>query len=244
VNGRTLSRTDLDRLATDPLTGETTTDGSRLRGIVSEWITLTMLLDRQVSTASGEDLDAALTEAKQYFVDEYSAAAAQRHDNGFDGADYLCLAVIPIADDTDAVAVISDIEDGTTFADAAAEWSVDPSFAQSGGVVTDQNGQNCVDAMTFGEQYAALGIVDQMSSQARVTGAPVLLTLEGEAGTERYIAQLRPFTELSLDEQLQIASVEIGAEIAKIRASADVWVASRIGTWDPESGAVVGATGG
>lgn len=244
VAGHTLTLPELKVLATDPASGTVTSDGSALRGLIGNWVVASVLLQRDVPIASSADLEAAFNEVKLRVVEEHGDESAALHDKGLDGAEFLCLAVIPIDITDDSAAIIAEIEGGMTFAKAAEKYSRDPNLASTGGAVVDQNGQNCVDTTTFVETYSSIGLFEELVAANATPGHPVPITINGAAGDQYYVIELRSFDELSIDEQVQVARTPIQEAIDAAFAEVRVNVASRYGVWDSTRMTVVEATAG
>ena len=121
----------------------------------------------------------------------------------------------------DAKKVLAAITAGTSFADAAKQFSTDTTLAQNGGVVLDQNGAECLSSSTVN------------STIVEVLGKlPVGLPAAVDLGTLTAVVAIRPFNTLKPESQQLVAAQAIVAK-------ASVYVDPRYGRWDPVSASVV-----
>ena len=234
VNGTELTTDQLDTLA------EHSTDAATIRTTLETWIRV-ISVGGPAELTTPATLEAARNAIVEQLVAEHGDAAKAAYEKGLDGAPYLCLAAFPIADDITPSTVLGKLRSGTSFADAAKEYSTSEGLAASGGIVADQStGQDCFDLATFTTNFSQ-ELVDALNKAKATVGTAVVV--DAGDGTN-LVLLLRGFDELSTSDQLLVAQDAIGAALLDIYAAADVWVNSRIGAWQPANGAVVVAVKG
>lgn len=235
VNGHELTWAQLDTLAGG------TSDGSRLRATLSSWVQVGAAVPDTIAIDTEAQLTSASSDVLASLVEQYSAAGRAAYDKGFDGADLLCLAAIPLEASVDADAVLAEIAGGTSFADAAAQYSANADYAASGGVIYDQQGRNCMDPETFAQVFSI--IVEPLKTAAPAPGEAVLIEYGDTTPKARAIAMLRPYDSLTVDEQAQMSRNEIGTALQALYAEADVYINPRLGHWDLATAQVVADAG-
>lgn len=235
VNGHELTFEQLDTL-----TGGSTS-GSAVRKAIESWVQVGAVVPADVSISTEDELNAASGDALNSLVQQYSEAGRAGYDKGFDGAALLCLAAIPLEASVDADAVLAEIADGKSFADAAAQYSANADYAATGGVIYDQQGRNCMDPDTFAQVFSI--IIEPLKTASPAPGEVVLIEYGDTTPKARAIAMLRPYDSLTLDEQAQLSRDEIGAALQAVYAEAEVYVNPRIGRWDVATATVVADAG-
>ncbi len=206
--------------------------GDQLRQQLTKWIRVTVL-EASVGTAppasppTAADLDVRLGQAiKTIAGDE----AETMYESGLAGSPIVCLAAIPVETIDAANNVLTVLASGTSFADAASQFSTDPTFAQTGGVVTSEDGNECYSTVT--------PVV-----AAALTGASVGQPVAADLDTFSAVLVLRPFDELKPESQSLIASASISQDqLDAILDGAKIYVDPRYGRWDPEADSVVPLT--
>lgn len=235
VNGHELTFDQLDELAGG------TTDATRQRATISSWLQVGAAVPDTVAINTEEQLNAARAQAYADLIAQNDEAGRASYQLGFDGADLLCLAAIPLEASVDADAVMAEIDAGKSFADAAAEYSANAEYAASGGVIYDQEGRNCMDPETFAQVFSI--IIEPLTAANPGPGEVVLIEYGDTTPKARAIAMLRPYDSLSVDEQGQLSSTEIGLALQVIYADAEIYVNPRIGRWDAETATVIADEG-
>ena len=141
----------------------------------------------------------------------------------------ICLAAITVASIDDANSVLTTLQSGTSFADAARQFSTDAAIKEAGGVVKDANGNECLDPTTVNPAVTA-------ALNDTAVGQPIAADL----GTFSAVLLMRPYDELLPESQTSIARASVTqAQLNAIVDGADIYVDPRYGRWDPASGSVV-----
>jgi hypothetical protein len=184
------------------------TDGAQLRSALTSWIK--------------EDVLATMR-AQPGFDDQVRAL----YEQGLGGSPVLCLAAIPVGNIDATVTIMSALQAGTSFADAAKQFSSDPTFAESGGVVV-VSGSECLPPDGLNP-----AIADAL--QSTPVGEPVAADL----GDFAAVLMLRPYDELSQDYQAVVTAASIGErQLAQLYVDAGIYIDPRYGRWDPLSQSV------
>ena len=197
--------------------------GDQIRQQLTNWIRVSVLENSSGTAApAGPPTADGLTARTQKVVGTIDGAKGKDlYDTGFSGSPYICLAAIPVTNGDDAKKVLAAITAGTSFADAAKQFSTDTTLAQNGGVVLDQNGAECLSSSTVN------------STIVEVLGKlPVGLPAADDLGTLTAVVAIRPFNTLKPESQQLVAAQAIVAK-------ASVYVDPRYGRWDPVSASVV-----
>lgn len=228
VGGRSVSTKQLEALTA---TGGTAAAGDALRQELTTWIRVAVL---ETSSGTAEpatppttgDLDARLTKAIAA-IGRDSARAA--YETGTGGSPLICLAAITVGSIDEANSVLTTLQSGTSFADAAQQFSTDATIKEAGGVVKDANGNECLDPTTVNPAVTAA-----------LKGTPVGQPIAADLDTFSAVLMLRPYDELLPESQNSIASASVTQEqLSAIVDAADIYVDPRYGRWDPASGSVV-----
>jgi hypothetical protein len=227
IGARTLSVKAAQALAA---TGDTAATGDELREQLTKWIRVTALeADKGIAEPelplTSNDLDTRLGIA---------AIAGDRAQSlyvaGVGNSPLICLAAITLATLDEANEVLATVQAGTPFADAARQFSTDTVSRDAGGIVTDQNGNECLDPVT--------GLNNAVTSALADT--PVGQPIVAEFDTFSAVLMLRPYAELLPESKTAIANASVPqAQLTAIVSAADVYVDPRYGRWDPDSASVV-----
>ena len=220
VGGHTISAADLQLLASGD--GKSLV-GDQLRLQLTNWVRVSALETVTGAVAPAGPLTAeqitARTQKAIALVD--GARGKDLYESGFHGSPYVCLAAIPVQSADDAATVMAALSSGTSFADAARQYSTDATLASSGGVVNDQDGNECFATPTVSSAVA--GALAELP-----VGTPAVVDLV----TLTAVVALRPF------DALQPGSQQLTAAQA-IAADATVYIDPRYGRWDAVSASVV-----
>ncbi|MDO8392328.1 MAG: hypothetical protein Q7V57_17785 [Actinomycetota bacterium] len=228
VNGTSLTFDVLDDLAGG------STDAGVIRSALNNWVQLTAASDGTAVIVSPDDIDTQRQAIIEGLLAEHGGEGEKNYELGLDGADFFCLAAIPLADETDPDAVIQEIADGLSIADAAEQYSSVQSLAAAGGVVADDQGTECFDPDTFSQYFADI-VTALVETEAKV-GTPVSVD---DGGGHQILLVLRPFDELSSDNQLLIEQAALAPVLYDLFVTADVWVNGRFGTWNAETAEIL-----
>ena len=231
VGDRSLSSKAVEALAgsADPAA-----TGDQLRDQLTKWIRVTVLeasngTPAPTAPVTSADLDARLSQAITAVAGD---KARTTYESGLAGSSVVCLAAITVANVDDANNVLATINGGTTFADAAHQFSTDTIIGEAGGVVKSQDGNECTDAGSLNPAVTA-------ALKDTPVGQPIAADLE----TFSAVLMLRPFDELLPESKSLIASAAVSQEqLDAIIETADIYVDSRYGRWDPATGSVVTLT--
>ena len=220
VGGQTISANDLQLLAAAD--GKSTV-GEQLRYELTTWVRVSAIETFTGTAAPAGPLTAEqITARTQKAIGLIDGARGKAlYESGFRGSPYICLAAIPVQSTDDATTVMAALSSGTSFADAARQYSTDATLASTGGVVNDQDGSEC-----FATATVSSAVADAL--KAVPLGTPAVVDLV----TLTAVVALRPF------DTLQPASQQLTAAQA-IAADASVYIDPRYGRWDPASASVV-----
>jgi hypothetical protein len=224
ANGEQLTRSELNALTG----GET--NGDTVRTSITNWLSVAVL-GGDVSDITGP-LDLAqrradaINELSAPFMDDARAA----YEQGLDGSPLLCLGAIPVGSEADAQTAIAELEGGASLADTASKYSTDATLAGSGGLVVDQNGENCLDPVGFNPDLLTL-----LAEAGAAPGTPVLVDL----GSGPVVVLMRPFDTLTINEKASLVLDQVGADVRERLSGTDIYVNPRFGRWDPDSVSVV-----
>lgn len=197
--------------------------------------------DRQAGAGAEPEFFAALPDDLRASLNSLSAGTAARARLVADEAraayeaspadvGFLCLRAIVVETEADALDVVAEIEAGADFATLAAERSLAPDAAASGGAVLDANGGPCIPAGDLAAQP------DNPLAQATLTLAPGDVSAPVETANGWFVVAARPFDEVADVVSASIADAAFGDYVATI----DVTIDPRYGRWDAEAGTVTG----
>ena len=231
VNGRTLTADQLNVLAGD------ITDGETIRATLTTWIEVVAVTNDAAGITTAADLAARKQTALTSLLDQFSDAGQTTYELGLSGSPLLCLAAIPLDPSVHATQVLAEIAAGSTFAEAAGTYSIDPSLAKAGGVVSSQDGAECLPADQFNPDLIAA-----LDAAGLAVGEPASIQLQ----TQEVVILLRPYSELTLTdpEKLQLAANELGAALRSSYDSAEISVDARVGKWNSTDARVVAVSEG
>ena len=153
------------------------------------------------------------------------------YDEGPATSGVVCIKAIVVADEATAGGVLADLDGGTPFADAFTENNLDQSLAATGGAVQCLGPQDIELNTTQPFVVAAAGLTPDEPAAT----APLFDQTGAEVGW--VVLAFRPSDELEADEVDQLAGL---VDLTDAAADADVYVDPRFGTFDPETGTVVG----
>ena len=160
-------------------------------------------------------------------LDEQQSKA--QYAKGLAGSPSVCLAAIPVASFDGTTEVMSALQSGMSFADAARQFSGNTALASSGGVVLAPDGTECM---------APDGLAPAVATALQTTpvGQPVAADLDTFAA----VLLLRPYDDLSFESRAVVAAASVSeAQLAVTLAGADIYVDPRYGRWNPETLSVV-----
>jgi hypothetical protein len=121
------------------------------------------------------------------------------------------------------------LQSGTSFADAAHQFSGSTALADSGGIVSAPDGSECM---------APSGLAPAVATalQTATVGQPMAANLD----TFSAVLLLRPYDELSSDSRAAVATGSLTeAQLATTLAGAKIYVDPRYGRWSAETLSVV-----
>lgn len=221
-----LTTDELATLAGDGATAET------IRSTIGAWVQVAAVSADADSAATLDDLDDARRATLESLLTELDAPGRDDFERGLDGG-FICIRAIPLSADNTAESILAEIADGLSFADAAAEYSAVESLAVNGGIVTDQSGQTCLSNASLDASFPQLR--EALVEVGAEVGVPTSIA---DPGGEIVIL-LRPYDDLDTIERVTVGQTELSAAIAMKYDEATIWIASRYGSWDPESGTIV-----
>jgi hypothetical protein len=228
VDGRTLTQQEVQQLAGGSEASPAT--AASLRDELTKWIRVAVIEDKvgtaqPTSSSSSEELDTRLSAAISALG---SGTAESTYETGI-SSPVVCLAAITVANIDDANKALAAINSGTSFSDAAHQFSTDTVIAEAGGVVKGRDGSECI----------APNTVNPAVTQA-LKDAPVGQPIAADLGTFAAVLMLRPYDELSDASKKLIASASVPQkELDAVVDGADIFVDPRYGRWDPATGSVV-----
>ena len=131
--------------------GETAATGDQLRDELTKWIRVSVLED-DVGHGRADDgvppLRISTLGSRQAIRSPSPATSADNVRSGVSGSPVICLAAITVATIDDANNVLAQLNSGTSFADAARQFSTDTVIAEAGGIVRGQDGSECIEPAT------------------------------------------------------------------------------------------------
>jgi hypothetical protein len=230
VGDRSLSTKAAETLAA---AGQAAT-GDQLREELTKWIRVSVLEASSGTAApttapTAADLDARLSQAMVTIAGDQLQTT---YEAGVSGSPVICLAAITVATIDDANNVLAQLNSGTSFADAARQFSTDTTIAQDGGIVRAQDGSECIDPAAVNPNVIT-------ALKDTPIGQPIAASLD----TFSAVLMLRPFDDLLLESKSKIAGAVVSQDqLDTLVSAADIYVDPRYGRWDPDSGAVVTLT--
>jgi hypothetical protein len=226
IGDRSLSAEDVEALAA---TDDTAATGDQLREQLTKWVRVTALeVDKGIADPAlpltSDDLDTRLGIAS-IAGDE----AKSLYEAGVSSSPLICLAAITLETIEEANDALATVQSGTPFADAARQLSTDTVIRDAGGIVTDQNGNECLVPATVNQAVTAA-----------LADTPVGQPVAADLDTFSAVLMLRPYEELLPESKVSLANAALPqAQLSAIVGAADVYVDPRYGRWDPDSASVV-----
>ncbi|HEY4608311.1 MAG TPA: hypothetical protein VIH06_03885, partial [Ilumatobacteraceae bacterium] len=217
VGDRTLTQQEVQQLAGGSKDSPAT--GDALRDELTKWIRVAVIED-EVGTAqpttpsSSEELDTRLSAA----ISALGADKAQStYETGLGASPIVCLAAITVANIDDANKALAAINSGTSFADAAHQFSTDTAIAAAGGIVKGRDGNECIAPNTVNPAVTTA-----------LKDTPVGEPIAADLGTFAAVLLLRPYDELSDASKKLIASASVPqTQLDAVVDSADIFVDPR-----------------
>lgn len=234
VNGHELTFEQLDQLT------DGSTSASVQRDTITQWVQLAAATDGPLDSNSADALNAAAAGLGPGLLPEGDGPAKATYEQGVTVSDVVCLTAFQIETADDADAIIEGITDADSFAAAAAEFSMSDDLAQSGGLITDDSGTNCMPlgSLPLNEQFVAALV----EADPRV-GDAVLIEFGDIDPKARVITRLRAYDELSTDDLVTVEHTAVFEAFQRIIAEAHVFVNTRLGRWDATTASVVADEG-
>jgi hypothetical protein len=155
---------------------------------------------------------------------------AAMYDSGAAEAGVVCVGAIVVADQAAADAALGDIESGTAFDEVFQRDNLDQSLLSTNGAIP------CVSGADL-EANAGTPFIDlaaTLSAEDPYGAAPIVDAAGAEVAW--VVLRFRPWDELDSVDAEQVAGL---VDIADAAAGADVYVDSRYGRFDTETGTVV-----
>lgn len=218
-------------------TDGTAATGDQLREQLTKWIRVTVL-----ESSVGPQVEVAQPTTSTELDSRYAMAitnlagedAKELYATGVDGSPVICLAAVTTATLEDANEVLTLLNSGMAFADAARQRSTDTVIGEAGGIVRGgTNGdQECLDPATVNPSVVAA-----------LKGTPVGQPIAADLDTFSAVLMLRPFEELLPESQSLVAGTVVSQDqLDALVDGAGVYVDPRYGRWDRDTGAVVALT--
>ena len=208
--------------------GKTAT-GDQLREELTKWIRVSVL-----EASTGTAAPTAATSADISTLDSQVRINQLQttYASGVNGSPVICLAAITVATIDDANNVLAKLNSGTSFADAAHQFSTDTTIANDGGIVRGQDGGECIDPAAVNPNVIT-------ALKDTPIGQPIAASLD----TFSAVLMMRPFDDLLPESKSKIAGAVVSQDqLDALVSAAKIYVDPRYGRWDPDSGAVVTLT--
>jgi peptidyl-prolyl cis-trans isomerase C len=239
----------------DPATGSVAGETGRtvLAGLVRATASQQYLADQgeEVTDADREAVQASLpawqrdlpSDVSDLVLDFQAAGAARnriaardaqaRYEESPSDLGVLCVRHIVVDSEEEAQDVLTELEGGADFADLAAERSIEPTAASTGGALADpQTGEPCLSTAAAVQAFAPAFVA---GATAAVPGEP---TEPVQSSFGWHIILARPYSEV----EDSVLSIYGARQFAQYLQAADVTVDPRYGRWDAESGSIVTLT--
>ena len=156
--------------------------------------------------------------------------AQTRYEESPSDLGVVCVRHIVVDTEEEAQDVLNELEGGADFADLAAQRSIEPAAASTGGALADpQTGAPC---LSTAAAVQSLDPAFVAGASAAVPGEP---TQPVQSSFGWHVILARPYSEVE-DSVLSIYGARLFAQYLQ---SADVSVDPRYGRWDAESGSIV-----
>ena len=139
----------------------------------------------------------------------------------------MCVRHIVVESEAAAAEVLEDVQDGADFAELAAEVSIEPAAAQTGGALQGDDGSACIPLAQ------AQGAVDPLLVAGAAGAVPGSPTGPVESSFGWHVVEARPWDEVeeSVVALYDQAAGDVG--FTGYLATADIEVDPRYGRWDP-----------
>lgn len=226
VNGHEISLEQLDELT------DGNDDPAVRRAALTAWIQVVAVSEDPGELLSEEALAAQRDVIIPPLIESTQEETKLQYEQGVDGSPLLCMAVIPLAAETDSATVLVALDAGTSFAELATQYSEDPSLAESGGVI-EVDGAECLPT----DQWNAELLTLLADANVKVGTPDVIILNDAEV-----VVLLRPFDELNDASKTQLAQGPVSNALLELYKAADVEVHESIGVWDSEQGLVVASS--
>ena len=152
-----------------------------------------------------------------------------QYAKGISGSPSVCLAAIPVASFDGTDAIMKALQAGTSFADAARQFSGNSALASSGGIVLAEDGTECMPPS---------GLAPAVAEALKTT--PVGQPIAADLDTFSAVLLLRPYDELSFETRAAVGAASLSeSQLAATLADAKIYVDPRYGRWDPVTLSVV-----
>ena len=215
----------------------TAATGDQLREQLTKWIRTTVL-----ETSAGPQVDVPPPATSAELDTRYAVAlnalagedARDLYNTGVAGSPVICIAAVPTKTLDDANQVLTLVNNGLAFEDAARQHSTDTVIAQAGGIVRGgvNNDEECLDPATVNPKVVAA-----------LKDSPIGTPITADLDTFSAVLMLRPYDDLLPESQSLVASTVVSQEqLDALVDAADVYVDPRYGRWDPDTGSVVALT--
>ena len=156
--------------------------------------------------------------------------AQERYEESPSDLGVVCVRHIVVNTEEEAQDVLTELEGGADFADLAAQRSIEPAAASTGGALPDpQTGAPCLSTA------AAVQSLDPAFVAGATAAVPGEPTEPVQSSFGWHVILARPYSEVE-DSVLSIYGARLFAQYLQ---SADVSVDPRYGRWDAESGSIV-----
>lgn len=228
VGDRTLSTKDVEALGA---VGGAVATGDQLRQQLTTWIRVSVLEASSGTAApdtatTSDELDARYAKAITSIAGDKTKTL---YESGIATSPLICLAAITVTSIDEANKALALLNSGTSFADAVQQFSTDAVIKAAGGIVKDQNGNECLDPSTVNPAVTAA-----------LKDTPIGQPITAQLDTFAAVLMLRPFDDLLPASQASIASAVVSQDqLDAIVGAAAIYVDPRYGRWDPDTGAVV-----
>jgi parvulin-like peptidyl-prolyl isomerase len=145
----------------------------------------------------------------------------------------VCARHILVETEAEADAVVQELADGADFAELAAQRSIEPAAADTGGALAGSDGNACLPVSTYQSQFDPGFTAGVLVAEAGVPSAPV----ESQFGW--HVILIRPYDEVADDLAALVGTAPGDAALAGALVTADVTVDPRYGQWDRTTASVI-----
>ncbi len=141
----------------------------------------------------------------------------------------LCVRHILVETEEEAEEVLAELEDGADFAELAAERSIEPAAADSGGAIEVTPGQPCIPLQQ------AQGGLDPVFLSAALQGVPGTPLGPVQTSFGWHVILVRPYDEVAAAVDAGVGGLRLQEHLETVEVEVD----PRYGRWDPAAGTVV-----